>query len=124
MRGVRLLLQPAVNLRSLAELYPVPRMSWLKAEDWERVRARGKNRYLLTASLPVAVGLTIGKFLFHLVGGLNLPPGATPVSYLFRLGGTFFIAYITGALAAMISWRANERRFAARPDRAMHRTRD
>jgi hypothetical protein len=83
------------------------------AEEWERVRARGKRRFLivrgvLARGLPMALVCAIGIEIYL---GNALPAAVRTPAFLGRLALALAFFSLGGALNAQMYWRLNERRF-------------
>jgi hypothetical protein len=83
------------------------------AEEWARIRARGKPRFLLlrgvlTRGVPMALVCAIGIEIYL---GNALPETMGSPAFLGRLALALIFFSLGGVLNAQMYWRLNERRF-------------
>ncbi len=88
-------------------------MALVSAQDWPRIRAAGRGRFLFTRGVlgrgvPMALVVAVGIEL--MVGG-PLPDSLLGSEFLGRLALALLVFGIGGALNAQMQWKLAERRF-------------
>lgn len=86
-------------------------------DEWDRVRARGRNRFLLLRGVlgrgvPMALVCAVGIELY--LGG-RLPEALSTPSFLGRLALALAFFSVGGVLNAQMQWKLNHKRFGTRP---------
>jgi hypothetical protein len=85
-----------------------------RVEDWHRVRAAGKTRFVLLSGLArgIPMGLAV-MILIELFAGGPFPESLATWRFAWRALLAVAIFTASGCVSAMVNWGVFERRFAA-----------
>ena len=83
-------------------------------EDWGKVRADGKGRYLLRAGVigrGIPMGLVVALLIELWDPSGEMPEALLAPRFLLRLLLALAVFSASGCLSALANWRVHERRF-------------